>query len=190
MEKYTETTRVCQTKTWSNLDMENTLWPYCSFFHFCIIVKKRTKPATLLQLSHSLIITIFLLLSGDIHPCPGPQHTIPVKDANPKADETTVSPALVGESCLLGVEGLVQRPMGHSTNVNICSGSPRGIGTIAQNVNKKLLNPAISKNRKWAVFRTVNDSRTVWDPRVKPKGLLGLDHTRCDSKKTRRPQNH
>lgn len=31
----------------------------------------------------------------------------------------------------------------------------------------------ISKNRKWDVFRTVNHSRTVWDPKAKPRGILG-----------------
>lgn len=44
---------------------------------------------------------------------------------------------------------------------------------VTQNVNRKCLNPGIVKNRKWEVFQTVNHSRTMWDPRAKPKGLLG-----------------
>lgn len=54
-------------------------------------VKKHTKPATQLQLSDTLIITICLLLSGDIHPCPGPLHTIPGNEANITVDETWIT---------------------------------------------------------------------------------------------------
>lgn len=46
------------------------------------------------------------------------------------------------------------------------------IPMVADNVNRKLLNPGIAKNRKRNVFQTVNHSRTVWDPEAKPKGLL------------------
>ena len=37
----------------------------------------------------------------------------------------------------------------------------------------KFLNPRIVKNRKWAVFRIVNHSHTIWDPKANPRGLLG-----------------
>lgn len=45
-----------------------------------------------------------------------------------------------------------------------------------RNVNKptrKLINPAITKKRDWSIFQTVNNARVVWDPKAKPKGLLG-----------------
>lgn len=35
------------------------------------------------------------------------------------------------------------------------------------------LNPGILKKRKWAFFQTVNNSKIIWDPNAKPKGLLG-----------------
>ncbi len=35
------------------------------------------------------------------------------------------------------------------------------------------LNPAIKKLRKLNFFQTVNNARVLWDPRAKPKGLLG-----------------
>lgn len=35
------------------------------------------------------------------------------------------------------------------------------------------VNRAIRKNRKWKVFPTVNNSRIIWDPKAKPKGILG-----------------
>lgn len=35
------------------------------------------------------------------------------------------------------------------------------------------LNPAIKKLRKLNFFKTVNNARVMWDPKTKPKGLLG-----------------
>ena len=37
----------------------------------------------------------------------------------------------------------------------------------------KLLNPAIIKRKRWDFFQTVNQARILWDPRAKPRGLLG-----------------
>lgn len=37
---------------------------------------------------------------------------------------------------------------------------------------KTVLNPAIKKLRKLKFFQTVNNSRVLWDPSAKPKGLL------------------
>ncbi len=48
---------------------------------------------------------------------------------------------------------------------------------VASNTKQNLplsgLNPAIKKLRKLNFFQTVNNARVLWDPRAKPKGLLG-----------------
>ncbi len=41
-----------------------------------------------------------------------------------------------------------------------------------QNVKSKVVNQGILKNKKWGFFQTVNHLRTIWDSKVKPKGLL------------------
>ena len=51
-------------------------------------LKKHFKPPTQLRQSDALLITICLLLSGDIHPCPGPLHSEPVNQNNITADVT------------------------------------------------------------------------------------------------------
>lgn len=45
--------------------------------------------------------------------------------------------------------------------------------TMVTTVNRKRLNPGVAKHQKWAFFQTVNHSKIVWDPKAKPKGLLG-----------------
>lgn len=45
-------------------------------------------------------------------------------------------------------------------------------GINVNNRNRKLPNPAIIKHRKLGVFRTVNNSKLIWDSRFKPKGIL------------------
>lgn len=73
---------------------------------------------------------------------------------------------------------------------NVCN--PTIIKTCAagRNANKstrKLINPAIMKNRKWKVFQTVNNSRIIWDPRAKSRGLLG-GHLNIQSIKSKSDQ--
>lgn len=61
---------------------------------------KHTKPPTMLQHSDALIITICLLLSGDIHPCPGKLHAGPEIEASVLANtarNTAVSQVRTGE---------------------------------------------------------------------------------------------
>ena len=38
---------------------------------------------------------------------------------------------------------------------------------------RNALNPAIIKNKKWTFFQCLNNARIFWDPKAKPKGLLG-----------------
>lgn len=79
----------------------------------------------------------------------------------------------LGGSCFssgLEVHAGLSRPQSSATTSK--KGALR-VPIVTQNVNRKLLNPGIAKNRKWEVFQTVNHSRTMWDPRAKPKGLLG-----------------
>ena len=62
-------------------------------------LKKHFKPPTQLRQSDALLITICLLLSGDIHPCPGPLHSEPVNQNNITADvtcHTTISQGSAG----------------------------------------------------------------------------------------------
>ena len=54
---------------------------------------------------------------------------------------------------------------------------------------EQVRNRQISKNRKWDVFRTVNQSRTVWASKAKPKGLLG-GHLNIRSIKSKSDQVH
>lgn len=68
-----------------------------------------------------------------------------------------------------GVYAGLARPRG-SVTTSTCA---LRVPIVMQNVNRKQLNPWIAKNKKWEVFQTVNHSRTVWDPKAKPKGLLG-----------------
>ncbi len=46
------------------------------------------------------------------------------------------------------------------------------VGLRAIRINLRI-NKAIIKHRKWKVFKTVNNSRLIWDAHSKPKGLLG-----------------
>lgn len=227
-------------------------------------VKKRRKTTTRLRHSDALIIMICLMLSGDIHPCPGPLHTNPGKEVNTTVDVTcntsisqvrsycsdksllghvqqsnlarrlctsghvgVLPPArsvvpgvrvaaagLLGagvaqtgaDGCQGGRAGELRRKdcgdggpasrarrgcVGGSSRFDTGDGTaltrmlnvpamvdsgltkPRVIEKTVLNVNRKVVNPAIIKNRKWEVFQTVNHSRTVWDSKVKPRGILG-----------------
>ncbi len=40
-------------------------------------IRKKNKTTSRLQWTNALVITIFLILSGDIHPCPGPHRITP-----------------------------------------------------------------------------------------------------------------
>ena len=53
----------------------------------------------------------------------------------------------------------------------------------------KVLNIAISKNRKLNLFQTVNHSRIIWDPKSKPRGILG-GHLNIRSFKSKSDQIH
>ncbi len=219
---------------------------------------KKNKTTSRLQWTNALIITICLILSGDIHPCPGPHRVTPEERPLEERDTTVlqvcplydalqcspvrsnlscpsssvgtlgsragavtelvdwrvrcawVSRASVGVGGVPGAHGVgvggVRRVLGGSRGASLqsdgfagtsggsCVSSgpgvhaglarPRGSVTtlkacalrvpiVMQNVNRKQLNPGIAKNKKWEVFQTVNHSRTVWDPKAKPKGLLG-----------------
>ena len=182
-------------------------------------LKKNTKPPTRLQQSNALFITICLLLSGDIHPCPGPNHA----EANITADGTLnttfprsnvrLTPGVgraaeveaagcgLSGAALFGVdrqrrttvrgEGDAAVPP-HDTQNNTFSGcnTPRAFGNInSPNVNRKQVNPAIRKNRNRNFFQTVNNSRTVWDPKAKPSGLLG-GHLKIKSIKSKSEEVH
>lgn len=46
-------------------------------------------------------------------------------------------------------------------------------GSTTKQNRKLTTNLAVVKNRKWNVFRTVNNSKIIWDSSIKPKGLLG-----------------
>ena len=57
---------------------------------------------------------------------------------------------------------------------NINSNKKLRVARGLRDVNgKQIINQAITKHRKWKVFQTVNHSRIIWDPKVKPKGLFG-----------------
>ncbi len=60
-----------------------------------------------------------------------------------------------------------------SISVNSGLGTSQVFAKSMQNVKSKVVNQGILKNKKWGFFQTVNQSRTIWDPKVKPKGLLG-----------------
>ncbi len=235
-------------------------------------MKKHTKPPAMLRYSDALIIRICLLLSGDIHPCPGPLHVGPEIEASIPADATcntavsqvrtgeklpfdhvqqtnlphcprlfcavgTVLPARTGgagvvvavagltgasrtrhavgglsapgERLAAGVEagsaaalsagpcvaadsesegdGTLAKPQNIPTIVDFGSSNPCAV--TSHKINRKLVNPTHSKNRKWDVFRTVNHSKIVWDPKAKPKGLLG-GHLNIRSIKSKSEQVH
>lgn len=59
--------------------------------------------------------------------------------------------------------------------------------TPTNRTTRKLINPAIMKYRKWKVFQTVNNSRIIWDPRAKSRGLLG-GHLNIQSIKSKSDQ--
>ncbi|XP_038566585.1 uncharacterized protein LOC119897093 [Micropterus salmoides] len=84
--------------------------------------------------------------------------------AIPRSDD------LAGTSGGPHVSAGLARPRSSETISRTCASH---VPIVMQNVNRKRINPGIAKNRKWEVFQTVNHSRTVWDPRAKPKGLLG-----------------
>lgn len=90
-----------------------------------------------------------------------------------------------------GSEGdtVLTKPQNIPAIADFDSCNPRVVGKTTQNVNKKLVNPAISKNRKWEVFRTVNHLNIVWDPKAKPKGILG-GHLNIRSIKSKSDQIH
>lgn len=56
-------------------------------------------------------------------------------------------------------------------------------------VHSKILNVVITKNRKLNIFQTVNHSRIIWDPKLKPRGVLG-GHLNIRSFKSKRDQIH
>jgi len=60
------------------------------------------------------------------------------------------------------------RPLGNEGN-----SAPLESPLNMHNLKSKAVNQGILKNKKWGFFQTVNQSRTIWDPKVKPKGLLG-----------------
>lgn len=47
-------------------------------------------------------------------------------------------------------------------------------GSTTKQNRKLTTNLAVVKNRKWNVFRTVNNSKIIWDSSLKQKGLLGV----------------
>lgn len=69
-------------------------------------VKKHSKPTTRLQQREALIITICLLLSGDIHPCPGPglHHARLLNNLDPTSDSAVSQVRTCGSGALLPVE--------------------------------------------------------------------------------------
>ncbi len=78
-------------------------------------------------------------------------------------------------SCITRPEGNLA-PMespNSSISVNSGLGTSQVFAKSMQNVKSKVVNQGILKNKKWGFFQTVNQSRTIWDPKVKPKGLLG-----------------
>ncbi|KAK7922272.1 hypothetical protein WMY93_009174 [Mugilogobius chulae] len=229
-------------------------------------ILKRAKPSTRQPINKTLLITICLMLSGDIHPCPGPHHakspelaTIAAKPGGATRDipilqvcsfgqmlpccvpnanllshnpwhiaapeiavhEKTDAAEGVGAAAVSGpavnqatsggggggradqwcepnpsvaayaardstVERSKQRISSTILNERQAKISTRQTGKTPQPAsgaaplfdsplitNRKHINPGIRKHRKWALFRTVNHSRIIWDSKAKPKGLLG-----------------
>lgn len=62
-------------------------------------VKKHSKPPARLRHSDALIIIFCLLLSGDIHPCPGPFHTKMAEDVSIMADTIHTSTVSKVRTC-------------------------------------------------------------------------------------------
>ncbi len=56
-------------------------------------------------------------------------------------------------------------------DLNLTLDNIRGVGTKMKGVNKRLINPAILKNRKCKIFRTLNQSRIVWILKLKCRSL-------------------
>ena len=56
-------------------------------------------------------------------------------------------------------DGSLAEPQNIPNIVDFASSNPRAV--ILHKVNRKLVNPAHTKNRKWDVFRTVNHSKIV-----------------------------
>lgn len=69
----------------------------------------------------------------------------------------------------LAIRKLLQSQF-HFTEGNADMGS---LANTTNQIRKLTTNRAVVKNRKWNVFRSVNNSKILWDPSIKPKGLFG-----------------
>lgn len=98
---------------------------------------------------------------------PGPRVRVNASDKNIQRQSIGVWP-LVSHGRGSHDHGIQQQSFQTETISSVCS-----VTTTTNNVNRKMINPGIAKNRKWAFFHTVNHSKIIWDPKTKPKGILG-----------------
>ncbi len=74
-------------------------------------------------------------------------------------------------------------------DLNLTLDNIHGVRTKMKGVNKRVIYPSILKHRKWKIFQTLNQSRIVWDPKAKMKGLL-CGHLNIRSIKLKSDQVH
>lgn len=87
----------------------------------------------------------------------------------PSTPGGTVSSELCDCPSLNGSAGNATTKHRSAVNQHDCTDS----FTCTTKAKKHLLNPAIKKLKTWRFIQSVNNARVVWDPRAKPKGLLG-----------------
>ena len=95
----------------------------------------------------------------------------PTQNDPPSTTGGTVSSSHYDCPSLNGPAGNATTKHRFPANQHVCNVTDGSTCTTKD--KKHPLNPAIKKMKKWCFIQSVNNARVIWDPRAKPKGLLG-----------------